>query len=163
MKGQETLFSSASGEWETPPKLFNYLNSRFAFEVDAAATRENAKCAAFFSSKDAVDGLRQVWAPKRVFLNPPYGREVGKWVAKAHFAAQRGALVVCLLPVRSDTAWFAAFCSRADEIWFLRKRLRFVGATNSAPFPSMIVVFLPRSTAITPVLRVLEPSEWERA
>lgn len=73
-------------------------------------------------------------------MNPPYGRETGKWVEKAFLEAQTGAVVVCLLPARTDTAWWHDFVMRAAEIRFVRGRLRFGGAANGAPFPSCVVV-----------------------
>jgi site-specific DNA-methyltransferase (adenine-specific) len=77
-------------------------------------------------------------------MNPPYGREITRWVAKAHDSARGGATVVCLLPARTDTAWWQRFVAPDGEVDFLRGRVRFEGgngATNSAPFPSCVVVF----------------------
>jgi hypothetical protein len=76
-------------------------------------------------------------------MNPPYGRQIGKWVEKAYQAALAGNTVVCLLPARTDTKWFHEFCSKG-EIRFLSGRLKFGGSRNSAPFPSAIVVFRPK-------------------
>ena len=76
-----------------------------------------------------------------MWLNPPYGRQIGKWVRKAYEEAQKpNTSVVCLLPARTDTAWFHDYCVKGN-ITFLRGRLKFGGCRNSAPFPSMIVVF----------------------
>ena len=76
-----------------------------------------------------------------VWLNPPYGRGIGKWVQKAYEEAQKpGTVVVCLLPARTDTAWFHDYC-RKGKITFIRGRLKFGGSKNSAPFPSMVVEF----------------------
>ena len=74
-------------------------------------------------------------------MNPPYGREIGKWVRKAYESYLRGATVVCLLPARTDTAWWHDFCMPHDKITYVRGRLRFGGAKDSAPFPSVVVVF----------------------
>lgn len=73
-------------------------------------------------------------------MNPPYGRNIGKWVEKAYKSSLDGATVVCLLPVRTDTAWWHDYCMRG-VVMFLRGRLKFSGAKNNAPFPSAIVVF----------------------
>lgn len=133
------LYSSASGEWETPQALFDKLNEEFHFTLDPAATYENRKCSRYFSKK--MDGLRLPWSG-RVFLNPPYGREIGKWVEKACEASKSNAeYVVCLLPARTDTRWWHDWVMRATEVRFIRGRVRFVGAKNAAPFPSCIVVF----------------------
>jgi phage N-6-adenine-methyltransferase len=86
----EVVFSSASQEWETPAALFAALDAEFGFDLDAAATDENAKCPRYFTK--ATDALRQRWEGV-VFLNPPYGHQVGRWVRKAHEEAQRGATV----------------------------------------------------------------------
>ena len=96
----DLMFSSAKCEWETPQDTFDALNTEFGFEVDVCALPENAKCASFFSPE--MDGLAQVW--KGVcWMNPPYGREMPKWIEKAYFSALDGATVVCLLPSRTDT------------------------------------------------------------
>lgn len=131
-------FSSATGEWETPQNLFDALNGEFHFDRDVCATAENAKCAAYYTKED--DGLAQPW-PGVCWCNPPYGREVGKWVEKASTEAAKGSTVVMLLPARTDTKWFHRFILHKAEIRFLPGRLKFGGAKNSAPFPSMVVVF----------------------
>src|ERR1035437_139882 len=103
-------FSSATDEWPTPQALFDELSWSFGgFDLDPCATLENAKCSRFFTKQQ--DGLARRWQtgarPAKVFVNPPYyGRAIGKWVKKAFEESQRGALVVCLLPARTDTAWW---------------------------------------------------------
>lgn len=134
----ELMFSSATDLWETPQEFFNKLEEEFHFEVDVCATPENAKCARFYTTDD--NGLAQSWHGV-CWMNPPYGREIGRWVAKAfHAAAQHGATVVCLLPARTDTAWWHDYCMKG-EVRFIRGRLKFGGHTNSAPFPSAVVIF----------------------
>ncbi|WP_243137294.1 phage N-6-adenine-methyltransferase [Desulfofundulus thermobenzoicus] len=135
------MFSSQTGEWETPASFFAVLNSEFRFTLDVCARPENAKCPRFFSPEQ--DGLRQSWAGEICWMNPPYGREIGKWVRKAFEEARRGAVVVCLLPSRTDTRWWHNYVMRAAEIRFVIGRLRFGGAPGSAPFPSAVVVFRP--------------------
>lgn len=133
------MFSSKSDLWETPQDLFDKLNSEFKFTLDACANSENAKCGHYFSLSD--NGLKQEWSGT-VWCNPPYGREIGKWVAKAQVEAAKGnATTVMLLPARTDTKWFHRYIYRRAEIRFLRGRLKFGGAKNGAPFPSMVVVF----------------------
>lgn len=134
----EAMHSSRSVEWSTDPAVFAELNAEFGFDLDPCATPDNAKCSRFFTRED--DGLGQQWTG-RVFMNPPYGREIWLWMRKAWKASQTTAeLVVCLVPARTDTAWWHDFASRG-EIRFVRGRLRFGGVTNSAPFPSAVVVF----------------------
>lgn len=140
------LFSSKSVMWETPQALFNEYNEEFDFQTDVCALPENAKCKHYYTP--AMDGLKQDWKGT-CWMNPPYGRQVGKWIQKAYESSQKGATVVCLLPVRTGTRWFHKhICNRA-EIRFIKGRLKFGGSTNSAPFDSMIVIFYPNSQSIT--------------
>lgn len=139
----DLMFSSAKCEWETPQSIFDALDAEFGFATDVCATADNAKCARFFTPE--MDGLKQEWSGV-CWMNPPYGREMPKWIKKAFFSAQRGATVVCLLPSRTDTAAWHDFCMKG-EIRFIRGRLKFGGHSNSAPFPSAVVIF--RSPAPT--------------
>lgn len=133
----DLMFSSKSADWETPQWLYDELDKEFHFAVDVCATEKNAKCRDFFSLE--VDGLEQNWRGV-CWMNPPYGRTIGKWVRKAYEESQNGATVVCLLPSRTDTAWWHDYCLKG-EIRFLRGRLKFSNSKNSAPFPSVIVIF----------------------
>ena len=134
------LFSSERVTWATPWPLFRALDVEFGFELDVCALPENAKCARYFTPDD--DGLSKMWRGI-CWMNPPYGRVIGAWVRKAFESAAAGATVVCLLPARTDTAWWHDYVLRAAEVRFLRGRVRFVGAKASAPFPSAVVVFRP--------------------
>jgi phage N-6-adenine-methyltransferase len=129
-------FSSKSCEWETPQALFDELDREFHFDIDVCATNENAKCRAFYTKDE--DGLSKEWVGT-CWMNPPYGREIGKWVRKASEQVAHGAIVVCLLPARTDTKWWHEDCMNF-EVRFIRGRLKFNGHKNSAPFPSAIVV-----------------------
>jgi site-specific DNA-methyltransferase (adenine-specific) len=133
------LFSSKSNEWATPQDLFDRLNRVFQFTLDPASTRENAKCAKFYTLQD--NGLAHSWSGERVFLNPPYSREIIQWVAKARQEAEQGALVVGLLPARTDARWWHEHVQGHAEIRFLAGRLKFGNAESSAPFPSAIVIW----------------------
>lgn len=73
-------------------------------------------------------------------MNPPYGREIGKWMKKAYESAQAGALVVCLVPSRTDTRWWHDYAMKG-EIHFIKGRLKFGNAKTNAPFPSAVVIF----------------------
>jgi site-specific DNA-methyltransferase (adenine-specific) len=140
----QPLFSSVRTEWETPPALFRRLNREFSFTLDVCATRANRKCPAYFSERQ--DGLRQRWSG-RCWMNPPYGRAIGRWMAKAVQESRRGAMVVCLVPARTDTAWWHTGVMYSDEIRLLRGRLTFVGAAAPAPFPSAIAILRPPPAA----------------
>lgn len=131
------LFSSASCEWETPMALFTELDNQYHFTLDVCATPENAKCSDYYTI--VQDGLTQPWYG-RCWMNPPYGRKIGAWLKKAYEAGLEGTLVVCLVPARTDTAWWHDYCMRG-KITFIRGRLKFGGSKNAAPFPSAIVVF----------------------
>ena len=131
-------FSSATDDWQTPPAFFQKLHAVFGFTLDPCASPGNAKCAKFFTR--AQDGLSQSWDGERVFMNPPYGREIGLWVKKA---SEADALVVCLLPARTDTRWWHDYVVGGDaQVIFLKGRLKFGDGSGSAPFPSALVIFL---------------------
>jgi len=123
--------------------LFRALNAEFGFGLDVCATAENAKCDRFFTP--AEDGLAQKWEGV-CWMNPPYGRAIGDWMKKAFESSREGATVVCLVPARTDTAWWHQFAVRG-EIEYLQGRIKFGNAKNSAPFPSAIVVFRPPQDA----------------
>lgn len=131
------LMSSASDEWETPQELFDELDKKYHFQTDVCALPKNAKCKVFYTPED--DGLKKDWTGV-CWMNPPYGRQIGRWVRKAYESAQAGATVVCLLPARTDTAWWHDYCMKG-EITFIRGRLKFGGSKTGAPFPRAIVVF----------------------
>ena len=137
-KSIDVHFSSNTNEWYTPRDLFTKLNLEYNFTLDSCATPENALCSKYFT-KD-IDGLTQDWSKDIVFMNPPYGREIGKWIKKAYEESQKGAVVVCLIPSRTDTAYWHDYVMKG-KITFIRGRLKFGGSKNPAPFPSAIVVF----------------------
>ena len=137
-------FSSDTAEWSTPQDFYNRLNEAFVFYLDPCATQENSKCVCFFTKEE--DGLSKDWSwGKRVFMNPPYGRELKDWMKKAWEESQKGALVVCLVPARTDTKWWNEYAVKG-EIKFVKGRLKFGGCKNSAPFPSAVVIFYPKGT-----------------
>ena len=141
------LFTSETDMWATPQPFFDKLNDEFGFTLDVCATADNAKCEKYFTPE--VDGLVQVWQGV-CWMNPPYGREIGKWIAKACNEAQWGrATVVCLLPARTDTKyWHQYIWDKQNHkprpgvgVRFLEGRLKFGDSKGSAPFPSAVVVF----------------------
>lgn len=134
-------FSSATDDWATPDAYFSEVVARFgSFDLDACASSSNAKASRYFTKED--DGLRHNWTG-RVWMNPPYGRTIGSWMKKAYESSLNGALVVCLVPARTDTAWWHEYAMQG-EVEFIRGRLKFGKAKHSAPFPSALVVFNPR-------------------
>ena len=134
------MFSSKTALWVTPQEFFDALDAEFHFSLDACALPENAKCADYYTPE--ADGLTKKWGGV-VWCNPPYGREIGKWVQRGLDASRDGATVVMLLPARTDTKWFHECIYGKAEIRFVRGRLKFGGCENSAPFPSMVVIYRP--------------------
>lgn len=130
-------FMSKTDDWETPQAVFDALDKEFNLAVDVCATAENAKLPTYFTKEE--DGLSKDWEDLSCWMNPPYGREIGKWVEKA--ATGGAEIVVCLLPARTDTKWFHDWIYNKAEIRFIKGRLKFGKSKNSAPFPSMIVIF----------------------
>lgn len=137
----EVMFSSASNDWATPQEFYDKLNLEFNFTLDPCANPSNAKCKKFFTLAD--DGLKQSWEGHTVFCNPPYGREIAKWVKKCYEESREHNITcVMLIPARTDTLYFHEYIyHKADEIRFIKGRLKFGKSNNSAPFPSMVVIF----------------------
>ena len=136
------LYSCRTDDWPTPQAFFDQLNREFKFTLDPCASAENAKCRWFFTRED--DGLKQNWRSHRVFCNPPYGKTMRDWARKCYEASQGGALVALLAHARTDTRWFHDWVyGKADEIRFVRGRLKFGDGSQSAPFPSLIAIFFP--------------------
>ena len=137
----DTLFSSDKMDWGTPQAFFDLLDREFHFTLDACATAQNAKCPNYITPEQnalETDWLGIVWC------NPPYGRNIQSWIVHGWVASQVGnATVVILIPSRTDTHYWHEYVMHAAEIRFVRGRLRFEGADNSAPFPSAVIVFRP--------------------
>ncbi len=167
MKGQKALFSKNSDEWETPQWLFDLLDKEFHFECDAAATTKNTKCKNFFGEDytgKKENSLVYDWTkcmfmdvgepeyPKSFFLNPPHSK-IAAFMKKAYEESLKGAVVVCLIPCRCDTRYWHDYIMKAQEIRFIKGRLKFNNRTlpsykedgshkvSSATFPSCVVVF----------------------
>lgn len=145
------MFSKASDEWETPQAFFEMYDEEFLFGLDAAATEANSKCTAFFTQAD--DALTRDWYPGQgfsVWLNPPYS-QCRAFIAKAAEEAAKGCTVVCLVPSRTDTRWWFAHVVNGNgigwrpgvDVQFIKGRLKFGNSNNSAPFPSVVVIFRP--------------------
>lgn len=134
------LLTSKTAEWGTPQDFFDNLNEEFGFTLDVCADHWNNKCDRYFTKEN--NGLDQVWSGV-CWMNPPYGREIGKWMAKAVDSWKAGATVVCLVPSRTDTAWWHDYAMQG-EVRFVRRRLKFMGEGGirfEAPFPSAVVVY----------------------
>lgn len=137
-------WSSVSSTWATPWNFYRQLDAEFHFTLDVCAEPWSAKCPRYFTAEQ--DAFKQPWAGERCFMNPPYGRgknSVRPWLEKA--ASREAALLVALLPSRTDTIWFHDIVfAEADVIRFVKGRLYFEtidGAQWGAPFPSLVAVF----------------------
>jgi phage N-6-adenine-methyltransferase len=122
------LFTSLRGDWKTPRALYQALDAEFRFDFDPCPA--NPK----------TNGLESDWGNIN-FVNPPYGKEIIRWIHKGYQESLKGKTVVFLLPSRTDTRWWHSYIMKADEIRFIRGRLKFDDQKNPAPFPSAIVVF----------------------
>lgn len=131
--------SSKRMDWPTPRAVFASLDAEFGFTVDACASTTNACLPRFWSEAD--DGLMQSWADERVYMNPPYGRQIARWMEKAVNEAATADCIVALVPSRTDSRWWHDYAMQADEIRFMAKRLRNDGAVQRWPFPVSIVIW----------------------
>ncbi|MCK9326394.1 MAG: phage N-6-adenine-methyltransferase [Bacteroidales bacterium] len=121
-------FSSQRLDWKTPKAVYQILDAEFSFDFDPCP--DNPK----------FDGLNIEWGEVN-YVNPPYGRELSKWVEKGYNEWLKGKTVVFLIPSRTDTICWHKFCMKATEIRFIQGRLKFDDCENPAPFPSCIVIF----------------------
>ena len=136
----DLMFSSKTDMWSTPQKFYDELNKEFNFNLDPCSTHNNAKCQKYFTIDD--NGLNQDWQGHTVFCNPPYGRVLKEWVQKSYEESLKpNTKVIMLIPARTDTIYFHKYIYNIATIRFLKGRLKFGGCKNSAPFPSMVVIF----------------------
>ncbi|CAH1002621.1 hypothetical protein LEM8419_03493 [Neolewinella maritima] len=136
-----TVFSSQTCMWATPQALFDELYAEFGFDLDVCASPDNAKCERYYTAED--DGLLMPWSTTN-WCNPPYGNRISEWLAKARLTAAEGGTTVFLIPSRTDVRWFHEHVlGVASEIRFIKGRLKFGDAKNSAPFPSMLIIYRP--------------------
>ena len=134
------MFSSKNQKWETPQDFFSKIDKEFNFTLDPCCEVDTAKCDKFYTPKE--NGLIQDWQGETVFCNPPYGRQQKLWIEKCWKEGNKSnTTVVMLIPARTDTIAFHKFIYHKAEIRFIKGRLKFGSSKNSAPFPSMIVIF----------------------
>ena len=134
-------FSSVKDDWTTPDDLYRQLDNEFHFDLDPCADSNNHKCNMFYTKEE--NGLLQNWQGHTVFCNPPYGaKSTSDWIKKcAEEGDKPNTTVVMLIPARTDTKAFHEYIYGKAEIRFIKGRLKFGNSKNSAPFPSMIVIF----------------------
>ena len=170
MTDENVHFSSDRDDWATPGKLVMHMSriyqDRMGHQImlDVCATSENKK-AHYYIDGDETDALTADWSMMMqniehhgrhyysghgadgdqlpmAWMNPPYGRGIGKWVAKAHETGLTGRPVLALLPSRTDTRWYHDYVLQACDIWTFDGRIYFDGHDNAAPFPSMMALFM---------------------
>lgn len=139
----KALFTSEKEDWEPPDQYFEELNEEFHFDIDVAASHENAKLPRYFTKEN--NALTQRWEGN-VFCNPPYGRDLRKWVEKAHkeYLRDPNRVIVFLIPSRTDTSYWHDFIFDKATVRFLRGRLKFEvegEPKDAAPFPSALVIY----------------------
>ena len=166
----EQLFSSKSTNWATPVDLFNRLNTEFCFDLDASASQHNNKCPYYLDEeinaltlsswhtppcvKDRDGNLTSAPSPRRsIFLNPPWGREISKWLEKAYAESispiALGPTITCLIPACTDTRWWRDYVWKAQEVRLITGRPKFVrddGHTGPSPKGAAICIFTPWSS-----------------
>jgi len=126
----KVLLSNVTEHWSTPKDVYEALDREFRFTLDPCPLGTGRPW-------PLTDGLTRSWEGERVFCNPPYGPGILKWIRKAREAS----IAVFLLPARTDTVWWHGWALLAEEVRFIKGRLRFGGSKNSAPFPSVVLVF----------------------
>lgn len=148
----------ANDSWETPDELFQKCDKIWQFDLDVCADEVNHKVARYFDLE--ADGLEQSWKEYTCWCNPPYSDPI-PWVQKAWHEAETGATVVMLLPVDTSTEWFAEIFRAADEIVFLRPRVRFIGAPGSPRWANMLCVFYPQVEGFTHTAPTVHHWNWK--
>lgn len=138
----DLMFSSKTDLHETPQIFFDKLNEIYQFGLDVCADWNNAKCFNYFTKEQ--DGLSKDWVKSSsgmtCWMNPPYGREIGKWMKKAYESSLQNAKIVYLIPTRTNTTQQHDHTTK-NEIKFLKKHLKFDNSKNPTPFPNTIIIF----------------------
>ena len=136
-KFDSNRFDSKKQEWETPESIFNPLNKEFKFTLDVCADNKNNKVDNYFDKEQ--NALNKDWSKDVCWMNPPY-KKVGIWLKKAYEESLKGAIVVCLIPSRTNTNWWHDYCMKG-EIRFIRGRPKFKGCKYGLPQPLSIIIF----------------------
>jgi phage N-6-adenine-methyltransferase len=156
--------SSVNHAWRTPAALLDRLYAALGapFDLDPCSPTADRRTApvrarVYFTAAD--DGLALPWRG-RVFVNPPYGRTLKLWIAKAQaeVTERRAVLVVALVPARTETLWWHHHIAGAADAFMLRGRLSF-GNGTPAPFPSALIVWGASSAQVARV-RAQFPTAW---
>lgn len=135
------LFSSEKEDWETPKELFKKLNEKYNFNVDLCANDKNNLCEEYYTKENSCFKNKEKLKDKRIYCNPPYGRKIKHFIKYCYEIKDQNEIIVMLIPARTDTIWFHNYIYKKSEIIFIKGRLRFSNSKNTAPFPSMIVIY----------------------
>lgn len=132
----------ARDDWQTPPEVMAQIRSAIPIDLDVCANRLNTQAEQWYGPGGIRrDGLTAAWHGV-CYMNPPYGVEVRQWVEKAAMEWKTEACtVIGLLAARTDTVWFQKYVARHAHLYFIKGRLRFVGAPHPAPFPSVVALW----------------------
>lgn len=158
------MWSSEDPKWRTPPYIFEFYDNIYKFNLDAAASKQNAKCRQFLTQKD--NSLDTNWCKKGrvIWLNPPYSRQMGAWIEKAYKESQKGCTVACLIYARTDTRWWHDYVMKAWKIHFIKGRIKFLTSKKgqksaAAPAPSCLVVFKPNRKKFPTIVSDIIPEK----
>lgn len=136
--GKINNFKSENIIYSTPTKLFKVINDEFHFTLDVCALPENAKCENYFTPE--IDGLKRDW-PGVCWMNPPFNKELKKWVIKARDESKKhNSIVCCLVPFRGNTVWFKEVCMDA-EIRFIIGEVNFNDLERGLWLPMCFMIF----------------------
>jgi len=154
------LLSSERMDWQTPDNVLGLVRDVFdgVIHLDPCTTDENPTRAMYYYTTE-MDGMSRPWAYRTIFVNPPYGREIGMWIRRCNalYRADASGETIALVPARTDAGWWQGHAAYADRICFWRGRLVFRGAPSSAPFPSALLYWGTRSSKFE---WVMEPHGW---
>lgn len=146
-----TFFSSAAvssawDSWSTPQQVLDCLYKVLGggFDLDPCSPgrrRTHVRARTLLTEDD--DGLANEWRGAAIYMNPPYGRDIGRWTAKARseVAAGRSGFVIGLVPSRTDTRWWHDDIAGRADVWLIKGRLAFGDGVQPAPFPSALVLW----------------------
>lgn len=148
-------------KWASPPHIIEQVIQEFGeISLDPAASVDNAVCSRYFTEEE--DGLKRSWRGNLVYVNPPYGRILNEWVAKAlyEYDMGRSKRIVMLLPSRTCTRWFHALYARSDvEIRFIKGRLKYGDGSSPAPFPSILVIIGRNPDKLSAALEIMTDNQ----
>ena len=130
--------TSKSIEYSTPLAIVQPLIEEFDLKLDVCASAVNHKLPDYFTKFD--NALIKKWHGN-CWMNPPFDRNLGKWVKKAHYESQTTTgTKVCLFPVRSNTNWWNEVCPDA-ELRFINGEVNFNDEPRGLWWPMCVMIF----------------------